>query len=147
MRERFGKLPQALQKQVLFRSGVSVLFWSLFIIILINFRDIYLLLPCLLLAGYLTGNSMWLFFQSVAGNYMHLQGECIHLETIGIRKKVRSVHLALEQGIVKIPVRQRIRRLSEGDTVSIYVAEKTPVYERDGLYIISSYYAMEIQGR
>lgn len=147
MREKFGKLPQALQKQVLFRSGVSVLFWSLFIIILISFQDIYLILPCLLLAGYLTGSSIWLFFQSVAGNYMHLQGECIRLETIGIRKKVRSVHLALEQGIVKIPVRQRIRRLSEGDTVSIYVAEKTPVYEQDGLYIIGSYYAMEIQGR
>lgn len=147
MREKFGKLPQALQKQVLFRSGVSVLFWSLFIIILISFQDIYLILPCLLLAGYLTGSSIWLFFQSVAGNYMHLQGECIRLETIGIRKRVRSVHLALEQGIVKIPVRQRIRRLSEGDTVSIYVAEKTPVYEQDGLYIIGSYYAMEIQGR
>lgn len=147
MRERFGKLPQALQKQVLFRSGASVLFWLLFIIILISFRDIYLILPCLLLAGYLTCSSIWLFFQSVAGNYMHLQGECIRLETIGIRKRVRSIHLALEQGIVKIPVRQRIRRLSEGDTVSIYVAEKTPVYERDGIYIISSYYAMEIQGR
>lgn len=147
MRVRFGKLPQALQKQVLFRSGVSVLFWSLFIIILISFQDIYLILPCLLLAGYLTGSSIWLFFQSVAGNYMHLQGEYIRLETIGIRKRVRSVHLALEQGIVKIPVRQRIRRLSEGDTVSIYVAEKTPVYEQDGLYIIGSYYAMEIQGR
>lgn len=147
MRERFGKLPQALQKQVLFRSGVSFLFWLLFIIILISFRDIYLLLPCLLLAGYLTGSSIWLFYQSVAGNYMHLQGECICLETVGIRKRVRSVHLVLEQGIVKIPIRQRIRRLSEGDTVSIYVAEKTPVYERDGIYIISSYYAMEIQGR
>lgn len=72
MRERFGKLPQALQKQVLFRSVGSALFWSLFIIILISFRDIYLLLPCLLLAGYLTGSSIWLFFQSVAGNYMHL---------------------------------------------------------------------------
>lgn len=147
MRERFGKLPQALQKQVLFRSGASALFWLLFIIILISFRDIYLLLPCLLLAGYLIGSSIWLFYQSVAGNYMHLQGKCIRLETIGIRKKVRSIHLALEQGIVKIPVRQRIRRLSEGDTVSIYVAEKTPVYEQDGLYIIGSYYAMEIQGR
>lgn len=78
---------------------------------------------------------------------MCLQGQCIRIDTSGLRKQVKAVHLALEQGIVKIPVRQRIRRLSEGDTVSIYVAEKTPVYERDGLYIISSYYAMEIQGR
>lgn len=147
MRERFGKMPQALQKQVLFRFGGSVLFWALFIIILSSFRDIYMILPCLLFAGYLTGSSIWLFCQTVAGNYMHLQGECIRMETTGLRKRVRSVSLALEQGIVKIPVRQRIRRLSEGDTVSIYVAEKTPVYERDGTYIISSYYAMDIQGR
>ena len=78
---------------------------------------------------------------------MNLQGECIRMETVGIRKRICSVHLALEQGIVKIPVRQRIKRLSEGDTVGIYVAEKTPVYERDGIYIIGSYYAMEVQRR
>ncbi len=147
MRKKFGRMPQALQKQVLFRSGGSVLFWLLFIVIMASFRDIYLMLPCLLLAGYLTGSSIWLFCQSVAGNYMHLQGECIRLETVGIRKRICSVHLALEQGIVKIPVRQRIKRLSEGDTVGIYVAEKTPVYERDGIYIIGSYYAMEVQRR
>ncbi len=128
MRKKFGQMPQALQKQVLLRSGGSVLFWLLFIVIMASFRDIYLMLPCLLLAGYLTGSSIWLFFQAVAGNYMHLQGECIRLETVGIRKRICSVHLALEQGIVKIPVRQRIKRLSEGDTVGIYVAEKTPVY-------------------
>ena len=145
VRKRFGQMPQVLQRQVLFRSGGSILFWILFLIIWGSFRDIYLMLPCLLLAVYLTGSSLWLFHQSAEGNYMHLQGECIRLETVGIRKRVRSVHLELEQGIVKIPVRQRIRRLSKGDTVSIYVAEKTPVYERDGIYTISSYYAMEVQ--
>lgn len=138
-------MPQALQRQVLFRSGGSVLSWIVFLIIGASFRDVYLMLPCLLLAGYLTGNSIWLFYQSAVGNYMHLQGECIRLETVGIRKRVCSLHLALEQGIVKIPVRQRIKKLSEGDTVSIYVAEKTPVYERDGIYTISSYYAVEVQ--
>lgn len=147
LRERFEKMPRALQKQVLSRSGGSVLFWFLFLIILGGFRDIYLILPCLLSACYLTGSAIWLFLQSAAGNYMHLQGECVRLETTGLRKRVRSLHLELEQGIVKIPARRRIRGLSEGDTVSIYVAEKTPVYERDGIYIISSYYAMEIQGR
>ena len=145
MRERFKKMPQALQKQVVFQFGGGVLCWIVGIIILSSFRDIYLILPSLLLAGYLTGSSIWLFYQSVSGNYMHLQGECIRLESKGIRKRIWSIHLVLEQGVVKIPVRQRIRRLSEGDTVSIYVAEKTPVYERDGIYIINSYYAMEIK--
>jgi hypothetical protein len=46
---------------------------------------------------------------------------------------------------VKIPVRYRISRLSEGDTIVIYVAERTPVYERGGEYIIGNYYAMEIR--
>lgn len=110
-------------------------------------RDLYLLLPCVLCMIWLAGSGFWLFLQAAGGNYMCLQGQCIRIDTSGLRKRVRAVHLALEQGTVKIPVRYRISKLSEGDTVSIYLAEKTPVFERDDTYIISSYYAMEIQRR
>ena len=74
---------------------------------------------------------------------MRLQGECVQIETTGLRKRIRFIYLALEQGIVKVSVRHRIRKLVEGDIVTIYVAEQTPVYEKEGVYIISSYYALE----
>lgn len=108
-------------------------------------RDLYLLLPCVLCMFWLAGSGFWLFLQAAEGNYMRLQGQCIRIDTAGLRKRVHAVHLALEQGTVKIPVRYRINRLSEGDIIVVYVAEKTPVYERGGEYIIGNYYAMEIR--
>ncbi len=93
----------------------------------------------------LAGSGFWLFLQEAGRNYMRLQGQCIRIDTEGLRKRVQAVHLALEQGNVKILVRYRISKLSEGDTIVVYVAEKTPVYERDGEYIIGNYYAMEIR--
>ncbi len=147
MKEKWIKMPKALQRQVLFRSGGGGLFLMILLFLMTGSRDLYLLLPCVLCMFWLAGSGFYLFLQAAGGNYMRLQGQCIRIDTSGLRKRVHAVHLALEQGTVKIPIRQRIRRLSEGDTVSIYVAEKTPVYEQDGLYIISSYYAMEIHGR
>lgn len=147
MKEKWIKVPKALRRQVLFRYGGGGLFLMILLFLMTGSRDLYLLLPCILCIFWLAGSGFWLFLQAAEGNYMRLQGQCIRIDTSGLRKRVRAVHLALEQGTVKIPVRYRISKLSEGDTVSIYLAEKTPVFERDDTYIISSYYAMEIQRR
>ncbi len=145
MKEKWIKMPKALQRQVLFRSGGGGLFLMILLFLMTGNRDLYLLLPCILCMFWLAGSGFWLFVQAAGGNYMRLQGQCIRVDTSGLRKRVRAVHLALEQGTVKIPVRYRISKLSEGDTIVVYVAEKTPVYERDGEYIIGNYYAMEIR--
>lgn len=145
MKEKWIKMPKALQRQVLFRSGGGGLFLMILLFLMTGSRDLYLLLPCILCIFWLAGNGFWMFLQAAGGNYMRLQGQCIRIDTAGLRKRVRAVHLALEQGTVKIPVRYRISKLSEGDTIVVYVTEKTPVYERDGEYIIGSYYTMEIR--
>ena len=144
MKEKWIKMPKALQRQVLFRSGGGGLFLMMLLFLMTGSRDLYLLLPCILCILWLAGSGVWLCVQVAGGNYMCLQGQCIRIDTSGLRKQVRAVHLALEQGTVKIPVRYRISKLSEGDTIVVYVAEKTPVYERDGEYIIGNYYAMAI---
>lgn len=144
MKEKWIKMPKALQRQVLFRSGGGGLFLMMLLFLMTGSRDLYLLLPCVLCMIWLAGSGFWLFLQAAEGNYMRLQGQCIRIDTSGLRKRVQAVHLALEQGTVKIPVRYRISKLSEGDTIVVYVAEKTPVYERDGEYIIGNYYAMAI---
>lgn len=144
MKEKWIKMPKALQRQVLFRSGGGGLFLIL-LFIMAGSRDLYLLLPCILCMFWLAGSGFWLFLQTAEGNYMCLQGRCIRMDTAGFQKRIRAVYLALEQGTVKIPVRYRISRLAEGDTIAVYVAENTPVYERDGMYIIGNYYAIEIR--
>ena len=145
MKEKWIKMPKALQRQVLLRSGGGGLFLMILLFLMTGSRDLYLLLPCIVCMFWMAGSGFWLFLRAAGGNYMRLQGQCIRIDTSGLRKRVHAVHLALEQGTVKIPVRYRISRLSEGDTIVIYVAERTPVYERGGEYIIGNYYAMEIR--
>lgn len=139
------KLPEVLQRQVIFRLGGGILFLFLLVVIWISMGDLYLVLPCLLCGGYLLGGGIWLFYHALAGNYIRLQGECCKIETTGLRRRIRYIYLALEKGIVKVTMRQRIRKLSEGEIVILYVSEQTPVYEKDGVYIINNYYAMEFQ--
>ena len=47
--------------------------------------------------------------------------------------------------LLTVSIHERIKRLSVGDTVTIYLSEKTPVYSRDGAYLIYGYYAVEIR--
>lgn len=145
MKEKFRNIPTALQRQIVFRGMGGLLFFILSMILLGSVRDWYLIFPCFLCGVFLLISGFWLLYQSVKGNYMRLQGECTRIETVGLRRRIRFIYFILEEGVVKIPVQHRIRKLTEGDIVTIYVAEKTPVYEKDGMYIISSYYAMEIR--
>ena len=69
MKERFKRLPEALQKQVIYRLGAGVIFLLCTILILIFFRDIYLLLPALCFAVFFILNGLWVFFETDAGKY------------------------------------------------------------------------------
>lgn len=70
MKERFKRLPEALQKQVIYRLGAGVIFLLCTILILIFFRDIYLLLPALCFAVFFILNGLWVFFETDAGKYV-----------------------------------------------------------------------------
>ena len=140
MKERFYELPAPLQKQIAIRIVGGAVFLLLFVIILLGFRDFYFSLPCLLLSGFLLINGIRLCYNSFAGNYMCIQGTCEKIETVGI-------WVQLEGNVVKIPIRQRMKVLSIGDTVIIYLSDKTPVYEHEGNYMICSYYALGIEKR
>ena len=133
MKERFYELPAPLQKQIAIRIVGGAVFLLLFVIILLGFRDFYFSLPCLLLSGFLLINGIRLCYNSFAGNYMCIQGTCEKIQ--------------LEGNVVKIPIRQRMKVLSIGDTVIIYLSDKTPVYEHEGNYMICSYYALGIEKR
>ena len=140
MKERFYELPAPLQKQIAIRIVGGAVFLLLFVIILLGFRDFYFSLPCLLLSGFLLINGIRLCYNSFAGN-------CEKIETVGLRKRTKGIWVQLEGNVVKIPIRQRMKVLSIGDTVIIYLSDKTPVYEHEGNYMICSYYALGIEKR
>ena len=136
MKERFKQLPEPLQQQVIRRFAVATVFVLLFFITLFDFWDVYLFLPCLFFAGFFIVNALRLFYT------------CVQVETTAIRRRIKSLTLEYEEEkprLLTVSIRERMKRLSVGDTVTIYLSEKTPVYSRDGSYLIYGYYAVEIR--
>lgn len=52
MKEKFMALPEALQKQLIIRFGAGSVFLILTILILVLYKDVYLLIPCLVFAAF-----------------------------------------------------------------------------------------------
>ena len=145
MREKFKSIPLPLQKQIISRFATGLLFVFLFFIILFCFWDIYLFLPSAFFAVFLIVNAILLFYNSYKGNYICVEGCCEHIETTGLRKRVKSITLELvEKNKLRIMIRHRIKRLAVGDTVVVYLAKSTQVYDQDGGYLIGNYYALDI---
>ena len=144
MKDGFKLLQQALQRQVAIRLAAGAGFILLFLAVQLGLGDIYLSLPCLLFGGVMIVNGSLLFYNGVKGNFIRVQGVCRQVETAGIRKRIRNIYIGTELYTIKMPVRHRIRNLDKGDTVIVYLSEKTPVYEQENGYMVCSYYALEI---
>lgn len=146
MKEKFEKLPKPLQTQIAIKLIGAAVFLFLFAVILIGFRDFIFSLPCLILSLFLAISGSWLCYNAFEGNYMCLQGVCESIETTGLRKRVKGILIRLENSsVVKVPVRQGMKMLRAGDTVIIYLSDQVPVYEHEGGYMISSYYALDMK--
>ena len=145
MREKLKSIPFPLQKQIIIRFATGLLFVFLFFVILFCFWDVYLFLPCAFFAVFLIVNAIFLFYNSYKGNYVCVEGICEHIETIGLRKRIKSITLELVENKLRIMIRHRIKRIAVGDTVIVYLAKSTQVYEPDDGYLINNYYALDIR--
>ena len=145
MREKFRLIPNALRRQILLRFALGGIALVLFPIVLLSFWDVYFSLPCLLLAGFMTASGSLLVYHCCAGRYVTVRGICSELETRGFRKKTRALYIDVEDKRVKIPIRRNIKRLRIGDTVTVYLSPKTPIYEQDSILLVCDYHAIDIR--
>lgn len=145
MKEKFKALPEVLRLQILSRFAAGAGFLVMLIVILIFYRSVYLWLPSLVFMVLLIVNGLFLLYNSINGNFVSVAGVCEHIEVTGIRKRVKSITLRLEENSLKVSVRQRIRKMKLGDTVIVYLSVKTPVYPQDDGYVVFNYYAMEVR--
>lgn len=145
MKEKFKALPEALRLQILSRFAAGVGFLVMLIVILIFYRSVYLWLPSLVFMVLLIVNGLFLLYNSINGNFVSVAGVCEHIEVTGIRKRVKSLTLRLEENSLKVSVKQRIRKIKLGDTVIVYLSVKTPVYPQDDGYVVFNYYAIEVR--
>lgn len=145
MKKKFKALPEVLRLQILSRFAAGVGFLVMLIVILIFYRSVYLWLPSMFFMVLLIVNGLFLLYNSINGNFVSVAGVCEHIEVTGIRKRVKSITLRLEENSLKVSVRQRIRKMKLGDTVIVYLSVKTPVYPQDDGYVVFNYYAMEVR--
>ena len=144
LREQFRLIPEALKKQILIRGVLSVAALLLFVFVLIYTKEFSFALPCIALSLFMIVNSTQLLYNCIRNKYVVVQGICKKVEKTTFRKRVKSLSLEVENRILTLPVRHRLKAPSVGDEISIYLPENAPVYEKDGGYHVYSFYALEI---
>ena len=145
MKKIFQSLPSPVQKQAILRVGGGLLFMILFIIMLIMSRDFTMSLPALVVAIFLFINVGVILYTFLKGKYISVEGTCLRLDTTEIRKRAKTLYIAVEEGVVKIQLKQKTPKTEIGNRIIVYLSEKAPVYEKDDMLILNNYYAIEIR--
>lgn len=145
MKEKIKNLPEALQKQVIIRLGASIASLLLAVAILAVNHDLYLTVTFIAFWLFFGINGTLLIFRLVNGKYVVIEGRCNEVERTVIRKKPKSICFLVEDQTVKLQIRQKMRDISIGDFIRVYVADNTPVYQDSGCQILGGYLAIEIE--
>lgn len=138
------QMPSALQKAVLRRAsgillGILVLIWAV-----VSSWDWMLMIHGLLIAGYSIFSAYSLILQQNSNAIIAIQGTCMDVERTAVRKRIRSVYLRTEGLDIKLTIHHNPpHTLSVGDTVTVYIHERTAVYELDGHQVLCDYLAIE----
>lgn len=143
----FKQLPHALKKQILMRLVGATGSFALFLTILIATKEFVFSLPCLIFSAFLFVNLLGLLYNILVGSYVCVTGICEHIETTGFRKRIKSITVNFNGARMVLPIRKRMKQIFLGSSVTVYMSDKTPVYEKDGLNYAYEYYALEFTER
>lgn len=147
MRKEYMKLPDAIRREIVIRFVIGILFVVLFLVLMLSKQEYFLYLTSLLFGIYFMIDSVKLFLTGILEHYVCVQGVCSEIESSVFRKKIKSIVIDFEVGQLKIILQRKIKEVAIGDTVVVYLSDKSPVYEQDGRYVISSYYTLKIKKR
>ena len=143
MKEKFKQIPYALRKQILLRCAGAGLSSAMLLFVLVYSRDWRFFIPCVVVAILCIVSSVLLFSRCVREKYVVITGVCTEVERTSIRKRIKALHLQTEEHCVRLVGIRGLRSLSIGETLSLYVADNTPVYSVEGSNVICNYIALE----
>ena len=142
MKEKFMQIPVPLRKQILLRCAGVGLGAAMLLIVLIYSTDWRFMVPCAAAAVFCLSSAALLFDRCVRGKYVVITGICTEIERTSIRKRIKAIYLQTEEHQIKLVGVRPVRNLIVGDTLNLFVAENTPVYNTDGCNVICSYIAL-----
>ena len=71
-----------------------------------------------------------------------ITGVCTEIERTGIRKRIKAIYMQSGDHTIRVVGIKPIRNLAVGDTLTLFMADNTAVYNVDGCNVICSYIAM-----
>lgn len=145
MKCKFEQLATVLQRQILTRLILGGFFILLFVILILATKDIALSFPCIVLGLYLAINGGSVLYNCLGGKVITVTGKCVEIEHSRIFKRVKSIYIQTKGKELKIPIRKKIRRLTIGVTINVYIPEKARMYEKDGKFVTGTFYAVEMK--
>ena len=143
LKEKFKKLPLPLKKQILCKISAGGLSLLMFTLILIFAHDFILSLPCLILSGYLIINGGTMLLNCAGGQYVTIRGICTEIERVMFRKRIKTFYISSEEGIWKIFALRKTKGITVGAYITVFMSNKTRVYEQAGIFIVSGFYTCE----
>lgn len=142
MNKFFSSLPKAILRQVVIRTCLGVCFVVLFAVLLGALRDIFLSLPCAVMAVFLLGSAGLLLHEEKSGKVICIQGECLKIEKSLFRLRNKSVYLVSGNQTLKVIAFATPRRIVAGDPLCLYLKKSARIYVRNGECMVSEYIAL-----
>ena len=148
MIKAFKQIPEALQRQILYRLGYGIAILFVTITLFFYTGELFSVLACFLAMIFCIISAFALFRRAVIVDYIVISGECIGIGLTLVKRRTKMITLCTDDNkILKVMLKQRLRKFKEGSKITLYVATNVPVYEKNGVHLLYSYLAIEAKGK
>ena len=143
IRDRFKVIPNALQRQILWRSLMGCAFLIFTVVILLLGYDALLVLPGIGFMIFSVASAAWLFYVADRKRYVVVDGVCKEVTKSLLFKRVKTVTLEADGKTLRVQLKQHKRSYIAGAKLRLYLQENAKVYERDGVLVVYDYILIE----
>ena len=143
MKEKLKNLPSPLRKQALLRFAGAGACFCLLLVVIIGFRQMMLCLPFFIMGAFSAGSGALIVWRTNQGKIVILEGVCRQVDTTLFRRRPKAVVVKCGEHSVKVYLRYRIGNLCPGDILRVYMADSSMIYEKDDMFVLSEYIALE----
>lgn len=142
MKNKLRLLPVPLQNLLIYRVALAILALGTSLALAIFLHDVHFALPGLILCVTMLISAVLLYRLLMQGRYLALRGTVLNAEQTMIRKHTKVIILEAEGTALRIQLRNRHMKVTQGDIVALYLADTTKLYLWCGMYQLSSYLAI-----
>ncbi len=143
MKEKLKNLPPLLRKQALLRFAGAGACFCLLMVVIIGSRQLMLCLPFFIMGAFSAGSGALIVWRTNQGKIVILEGVCRQVDTTLFRRRPKAVVVKCGEHSVKVYLRYRIGNLCPGDILRVYMADSSMIYEKDDMFVLSEYIALE----